>query len=253
MESIREESEDDIARLAQLLAQFGAARIGDIAQLLHSQLVVIESLRSKVVAGELESEIHKIVAANIWLLQEGLTYWFDNRTFATQLAEKLADDFQFEAAQRPDLVCYDDSKLKEGKAQKLLVVEFKRPGIKIGLSELAQVMSYKSTFKASLAQFDEDDIEVVILGDTFDHRFDRSGLGPGYKIISYVELLAEAKGRYQDLYDRLVPEGMPVPGATPLPPEDGQPDEDELIEPLEAQRPRRRRGRSTTSGSRKAK
>jgi hypothetical protein len=70
IESIREESDADVTRLADRLAQFGAARISDITHLLHSQLVVIEELRARVEAGELEAEIHKIVAANIWLFRE---------------------------------------------------------------------------------------------------------------------------------------------------------------------------------------
>lgn len=244
VESIRDESEEDVARLAELLAQFGVARISDIAQLLHGQLIVIESLRRKVSGGSLEAEIHTVIAANIWLLRESLTYWFDNKTFGTQLADKLAEEFKFEAARRPDLVCYDDSKLNpDGQAGKLLVVEFKRPGITVGYEELAQVMAYKSTFKASLAQFEEEDIEVIVVGDTFDSRFDRSGLGGGYTVLSYLELLERAKARYRDIYDTLVPEGTPLPGieealAEEEDPSDGADDdwEDAEPEPLEPER-----------------
>lgn len=252
VESIKGESEEDVTRLAELLAQFGAARISDIAQLLHAQLIVIESLRRKVADGELEAEIHKVIAANIWLLRESLTYWFDNKTFATQLAEKLADDFKFVSAQRPDLVCYDDSKLNDqGKARKLLVVEFKRPGVTVGYEELAQVMAYKSTFKASLAQFDEDAIEVIVLGDTFDIRFDRSGLGPGYTMLSYLELLEQAKSRYRDFYETLVPEGTDLPGLKDDSPADEATDADEDWEdadpePLETPAAQ---GRSPTPGA----
>lgn len=245
VDSIKDESDEDVERLADLLAQFGAARISDIAELLHGQLIVIESLRNRVAEGALEAEIHKVIAANIWLLRERLTYWFDNKAFSTQLAGKLADQFQFEAARRPDLVCYDNSKLTDsGQAGKLLVVEFKRPGLTVGYKELAQVMGYKSIFKTSLARFEEEDIEVIILGDTFDDRFDRSGLGPGYKVLSYLELLEGAKARYRDIYDRLVPDGALPPGLDEgLAQADGhiadEQDvdwEDEEPEPLEAER-----------------
>jgi hypothetical protein len=258
VESIRDESEEDVARLAELLAQFGAARISDIAQLLHGQLIVIESLRKKVSEGSLEAKIHEVIAANIWLLRERLTYWFANKTFGTQLADRLAEEFKFEAARRPDLVCYDDSKLSpDGQAGKLLVVEFKRPGIKVGYEELAQVMAYKSTFKASLAQFEEDDIEVIILGDIFDGRFDRSGLGPGYTVLSYLELLEGAKARYREIYEKLVPEGAPLPGlekalADEQERSDGQDEDwedDAEPEPLEPERTRSTRPASRESAS----
>jgi hypothetical protein len=174
---------------------------------------VIESLRKKVADGVLEAEIHTIIATNIWLLREPLTYWFDNKTFATQLADKLADKFKFAKAQRPDLVCFDNSsQTPDGHASKLLVVEFKRPGVVVGVNELAQVMAYKSTFSASLAQFGEKDVEVIILGDEFDPSFDRSGLGAGYRMLSYIELLEAAKARYRAFYETLVPEGAEVPG-----------------------------------------
>jgi len=213
VDSIKGESEEDVTRLAELLTQFGVARINDIAGLIHGQLIVIESLRSQVSAGSLEAEIHKVIAANIWLLRENLTYWFDNKAFSTQLADKLAEEFKFESAKRPDLVCYDNSKLTAGgQADKLLVIEFKRPGVSIGTEELAQVMAYKSIFKASLAKYEEEDIEVIVLGDTVDSRFDRAGLGEGYTVLSYLELLEDAKARYRDFYEMLVPEGAPVPG-----------------------------------------
>lgn len=240
VDSIRDESEEDVARLAELLTQFGAARIGDIAQLLHGQLIVIERLRAKVSEGSLEAEIHKVISANIWLLRESLTYWFDNKAFSTQLADKLAEEFKLEAAKRPDLVCYDDSKLAgDGQAAKLLVVEFKRPGVTVGYKELAQVMAYKSTFKESLAQFEEEDIEVIILGDTFDSKFDRSGLGSGYTVLSYLELLEHAKARYRDFYEKLVPEGSPLPGLdeTLTAEKDGECGEDEKDEDWEDTEP----------------
>lgn len=246
VDSIKGEKDEDVARLADLLAQFGAARISDIAQLVHGQLIVIESLRAKIEEGSLEAEIHHVIAANIWLLRERLTYWFDNKAFSTQLEDKLAKEFKLEKAQRPDLVCYDDSNLSpDGKAGKLLVVEFKRPGVTVGHQELAQVMTYKSVFKASLAQFDEQNIEVIILGDTFDHRFDRSGMGEGYKVLSYLELLENAKARYRDIYETLVPEGSPLPGLDEaIEAENGKPDtgddadwedtEPEALEPKKA-------------------
>ena len=237
--SIKEESDEDVARLAELLTQFGVARIGDIAQLIHGQLIVIETLRAKVDAGSLEAEIHTVIAANIWLLQEKLAYWWDNKAFGTQLGDKLAGEFEFEGMKRPDLVCYDNSKLTDsGTAGKLLVVEFKRPGVTVGIKELAQVMGYKNVFKASLSQFEEEDIDVIVLGDTFDPLFDRSGLGEGYKVLSYVELLDEAKARYREIYETLVPEGASLPGLEEALAEDedeGSDAEDEDWEDSEAE------------------
>jgi hypothetical protein len=246
VDSIKEESDEDVVRLAELLAQFGATRISDIAELLHGQLIVIESLRAKVAEGSLEAEIHKVIAANIWLLRESLTYWFDNKAFSTQLADKLADEFKLDAAKRPDLVCFDNSKLTaQEQAGKLLVVEFKRPGVSVGYEELAQVMAYKSIFKASLASFEEEDIEVIVLGDTFDGRFDRDGLGPGYTVLSYLELLDRAKVRYRDIYEMLVPEGTVLPGleeALAIDETEGSPGDDEDWEDVEPEPLEQERG-----------
>jgi hypothetical protein len=207
LESVRGAEEDDVTRLAELLAQYGAARIGEVAGLLHSQIEVIDLLETSVRNGSLEAEIHKIIAQNIWLLREDLEYWFDNRTFATQLGDRLSAEFEFASANRPDLACYDDSRLQAAgePPKRLLVVEFKRPGIEIGAAELMQVFKYKRVFEESLGQFSSDDIDVVLLGDRFDASFDRGGLGSGYTMLSYVELLERARQRYRELYDSLVP------------------------------------------------
>lgn len=222
LETVREAAPKDVERLSHLLAEYGAARVGEVTHTLHSQLEVIELLYEKVKEGVLEAEIHKIVAENIWLLRDDLTYWSSNKQLATVLSDKLADKFEFASGKRPDLVCYDDRTLqpKQGKpAKRLLVIEFKRPGVKIGSKELQQVMTYKSVFEASLGSFTGDDIDVIILGDQFDTTFDRKVLRPAYEINSYEELLAEAADRYRDLYARLVPEGIPRPGGTKRPKE----------------------------------
>jgi Histidine kinase-, DNA gyrase B-, and HSP90-like ATPase len=216
LETIGEAAPNEVERLSRLLATYGAARVGEVAEMLHTQLEVIELLRQKVADGVLEAEIHKIIAENIWLIRDDLTYWFSNKQFATKLAGKLkaAKGFEFASGKRPDLVCYDDRTLqpKQGKAPKrLVIVEFKRPGIKISSKELGQVMLYKNVFEAALGDISGDDIDVIILGDEFDPGFSREDVK--YSIMSYEELLANARDRYRELYERLAPDGLPNPGA----------------------------------------
>ena len=180
---------------------------------------MIEVLRRKVAEGVIEAEIHKIIAKNIWLLRDDLTYWFDNKPFATTLGASLKKKFKLSARNRPDLVCFDDRPLREKQGQdpkKLLVIEFKRPGVKVGLKELNQVMQYKNIFEESLGQIDGTAIEVIVLGEKFDTSFDRKSLNEtsNYKIMSYEELLVNAGDRYRDLYRRLIPDGL---GKAPTP------------------------------------
>ncbi|HKH64799.1 MAG TPA: ATP-binding protein [Solirubrobacterales bacterium] len=221
LETIREAAPKEVERLSKLLAEYGAARVGEVTGTLHTQIEVIEVLRRKVAEGVLEAEIHKIIAKNIWLLRDDLTYWFDNKPFATTLGQALKRKFKLSARKRPDLVCFDDRPLREKQGQdpqRLLVVEFKRPGVRVGLKELTQVMQYKNIFEESLGNIDAADIEVIVLGDKFDTGFDRKSLNetPNYKIMSYEELLVNAGDRYRDLYRRLVPEGL---GSMPPSPE----------------------------------
>jgi hypothetical protein len=211
LETVREAAPEEVERLSKLLAQYGAAHVGEVAGILHSQLEVIELLREKVADGVLEKEIHTIIAENIWLVRSGLTYWFDNKAFATKLRKKLAEKFKFASGKRPDLACYDDRKLREpgDPPERLVIVEFKRPGVEIGTDELQQVMLYNNVFKAALADLPKDGIEVIILGDKFDSAFDREGLADKYRILSYEELLENARDRYRELYKSLAPDGLP--------------------------------------------
>jgi hypothetical protein len=213
LETIREAAPKEVERLSKLLAEYGAARVGEVTETLHTQIEVIEVLRRKVGEGVLEAEIHRVIAKNIWLLRDDLTYWFDNKPFATTLGKALKKKFRLSARNRPDLVCFDDRPLRERQGQdpqKILVVEFKRPGVKVGLKELTQVMQYKNVFEESLGSIDGSAIEVIVLGDRFDSGFDRKSINetPNYKIMSYEELLVNASDRYRDLYRRLVPDGL---------------------------------------------
>ena len=207
LESIRDSGDTDLDRLAELLNEFGAARIADIAELVRAQLEVIAVLTEKVQSGALESEIHTIVARNPWLIREGLTYWFANRTFASELGERLVETFGWAKRHRPDLVCYDD-RHGGGEPTRLVIVEFKRPGVRVSASELAQVMRYKAVFRRSLQQLRSEDIEIIIVGELFDETFDKEALGAGYTMISYLEMLERAKARYQHIYD-LLSDGQP--------------------------------------------
>lgn len=214
LETVREAAPQEVARLSLLLARYGAAHIAEVAGILHTQIEVIDLLRQKVAEKVLEAEIHKIIAENIWLLRNDLTYWFDNQTFAKKLRANLASKFKLAGKRRPDLVCFDDRRLQPEKGnspKRLVVVEFKRPGIVIGSNEMQQVMLYKSVFKASLGDIDSENIEIIVIGDAFDQSFDRGGLGSGYKILSYEELLENAHDRYSDLYERLTPQDLPSP------------------------------------------
>jgi hypothetical protein len=214
VESIKNDSDADVERVAALLAQFGSQRIFDIANSLWLQLAVIASLEDKVAAGALEAEIHTIIATNVWLVRDSLQYWYDNKAFATQLGDALADNFKWAKKQRADLVCLDNHKIggEGGQAERLVVIEFKRPGVEISYEQLAQIMGYKEVFLGSLPQFSLNDIEVWILATKFGKGYDREALaGSGYHLLSYVELLQRARGRYRDFYERLVPDGNAPP------------------------------------------
>lgn len=211
LSTIGEADDAEVERLSNLLAHYGAARIAEVAGMLDTQLQIIETLRTKVASGALEADIHKVIAENIWLLRDDLTFWFSNKQFATQLSKGLARSVKTKGKQRPDLVCFDNRKAgaKAGAAPKrLVVVEFKRPGVEVSQSELMQVMTYKSVFQKSLTGFDTADIDVVVLGDRFDPTFDRSALSKQYQILSYEELLANARDRYRDLFDKLAPNAL---------------------------------------------
>jgi Histidine kinase-, DNA gyrase B-, and HSP90-like ATPase len=209
LESIKDAAPTEVERLSGLLGRYGAAQIGEVADLLATQLEVIDLLRVKVKDGALEKEIHAIVAQNIWLLRDDLTYWFDNKTFATQLGDLMAKKFSFAASKRPDLVYYDDRTLQAtfGTAPKRIhIVEFKRPGVTISASELLQVMQYKQILGTAFPQTASADLAVTIIGDKFDDSFDRSAFQENYVFLSYEELLTNAHHRYHDLYVRLRPE-----------------------------------------------
>lgn len=210
LETIRGSAPAEVDRLSRLLATYGAARIGEVAELLHTQLEIIELLREKVADGVLEADIHKIVAENIWLIRDDLSFWFSNQAFATKLADRMSKSLKFAKRRRPDLVCYDDRKLqgKQGDPpSRLVVVEFKRPGVTISVDELNQVMLYRNAFAGAIADIPKDAMDVIILGDSFDPAFDREALRDQYKIVSYAELLANARDRYRERYERLAPAG----------------------------------------------
>jgi hypothetical protein len=230
VDSIKDENDADVERVASLLAQFGSQRLFDLANLLWFQLAVIQSLEERVEAGALEAEIHTIIASNVWLVRENLQYWYDNKAFATQLENALADEFAWAKKKRADLVCLDNHQSggQSGKATKLVVVEFKRPGVEIAYAQVAQVMGYRDTFASSLPQFSGDDIEVWILATKFANKIDRKALAAsGYHLSSYVELLQAARGRYRDFYDTLVPDGNAPPHPDIVPGQPTQTDDDE--------------------------
>ena len=218
LDTIQQAAPDEVERLSRLLAKYGAARVGEVAQMLHTQLEVIELLRTKVDEGVLEAEIHKIIAENIWLIRDDLTYWFSNRQFATKLQQNgervrvcLRQAPGSRLLRQPDAAT--DARRTANSAARCRVQEARRKDQ--GSKELQQVMLYKNVFEAALGDISGDDVDVMILGDEFDAAFDRKAIA--YKIMSYEELLANARDRYRDLYERLAPDGIPPTSAEPAP------------------------------------
>jgi hypothetical protein len=186
----------DIARIAEVLDEFGLAEIAIIGEQARSRLEFLDQFEQLCNNKDTtENLIHTALEKNLWVLGIYYSVFSSNKTLKAQVEEMLGKNFSGKRAnKRPDLM------LSVNHQKEFLLIEFKRPSHLLSHENYQQVTRYRNDF----VPYTNFGIKVLLLGG-------RRGedLPPGYnqepntEIQIFSEIISNARAQINWLLKEL--------------------------------------------------
>lgn len=193
---------EEIDNFISVLGELKIGQISTLAELIRKKISILrllERLLEEKVTKEIE--IHKLLENNLWLLNNDFDLVKSNSTLATYLNQNIKDDPDL--GKRPDLIV----KCLLQNPHHSIIVELKRPSIKLNAEHIGQVLSYKGiaenhnpalTFDLYLIGYDRDnnmpkdlqDVKVEVLENIINKK--------NREFDEYLKVLEEVKNDNAD-------------------------------------------------------
>lgn len=144
--------------------------------------------------------VHNLLKANIWIVDRNYSILHDDETLKKIILEQWGKDIKpvDEAETRPDFLCMIDPFGEQRGVKRLIILEIKRPSVKIKFAHMEQVMKYKTVLqKYSGKQIDEyvcymigREIEPSLAATDFSQS--------GFIAKTYTDFISEARIFYKE-------------------------------------------------------
>lgn len=146
----------DIAKIAEVLAEFGLAEIAIVGEQARSRLEFLDQFEKLCGNQETtENLIHTALEKNLWILGMQYSVFSSNKTLKSQVEEVLGKKYSGKRAnKRPDLM------LAVNQRKEYLLIEFKRPLLPLSHDNYQQVTRYRNDF----VPFTNSEIKILLLG-----------------------------------------------------------------------------------------
>lgn len=199
MNSIISAETDDIERLSALIGEWGLKQMNNVTEIIKEQIDIIKKLEIIIDSDKtLEIEVHKLIEGNLWLVREGLELWASDKPLKKVLEGHFDKIYKNNENERPDLVCRS-----RDEGNQAIIMEFKRPKIKIKMGHVTQALTYESVIKAQRPNLN---FETYIMGREYSadvmaskNKLEKGGL----YLWSFGELLQRTRARFETILDIL--------------------------------------------------
>ena len=156
LDYIHEAEHSDIAKLADVLAEFGLAEIAIVGEQARSRLEFLDRFEQLCQEkGTDEKLIHSSLEKNLWVFGIKYSVFSSNKTLKRQIENYLGKKYTgHHSSKRPDLM------LNVSYANEYLLIEFKRPSHTLKHKDYQQATGYRNDF----VPFTNADIKVLLIG-----------------------------------------------------------------------------------------
>lgn len=138
LKKLSEAGEDELNNFVSLLNELKIGQINSIAELVQKKIAIIKLLENLVKdKGTKEKEIHKLLESNLWLLDNSYDLVKSDKPLSDYLSKEIKEDPDL--GKRPDLIV----KMFLQDENHVVIVELKRPSVKIKADHIGQILGYK--------------------------------------------------------------------------------------------------------------
>lgn len=196
LEYINEASHSDIAKLAEVLDQFGLIELAIIGEQANSRLKFLEEFEYLCRDSSTEEkQIHNLLAKNLWVFGLEYSFFSSNTTLKRQVEDLLGKKYSGERAnKRPDLL------LNMNADNKYLLIEFKRPNHSLAYTDYQQATGYRNDF----VPFTDNEIKVLVIGGRKGNDLlNLKNREPNTDILTFSEMISKARNQLNWLLKQL--------------------------------------------------
>lgn len=203
IEKLSEQPAKDLAEFVEILKSVRLATINALVTSITSKLAFINKFE-KVVLDESSYErrgpdsVHNLLSANPWIVDRNFVVLHSDETINNILlsenGKKLGSP---EGKTRPDFICLVEETNIPGN-QKIVIIEIKRPGIKISMEHVAQVLGYKVILQQKSGTPIKD-YQVYLIGSDIESTLLQSPLtASGVHTMTYTDFISGARKFYSE-------------------------------------------------------
>ncbi len=147
--------------------------------------------------------IHNLLKTNIWIIDRNFSILHDDITLRRIIQEQfgLTTDPSIELRDRPDFLCMVDPVSEKRGYKKVIIIEIKRPSIRLTVEHATQVIRYKQILERYSGRKIDEFICYIISREIDPVLFDMSG----HKLVvrTYTDFVGEARDFYRE-YQTLI-------------------------------------------------
>ena len=187
IEKIHDAGKTGVAALSEALEEFGLLELSVIGQQCRRRLEFLDSLDALIAAPDTsEADIHRALAANLWVFGSEYALISSNRTLATIIRTYLDKKYTGKRADtRPDLL------LTAELDRRYVLIEFKEPRHTLDRGDVAQGERYRDDLVGQIQP-----IEIILIGKDHDTHIDLNP-SPKLRLLSYRALISSAHAELQ--------------------------------------------------------
>jgi len=199
MRAILAEDVAETEKLAGLVQQWGLKQVNSVVDIIRTQIEIIGKLEELIASPKAkEIDLHKLIEANLWLVREGLELWSSDKPLKTILDAHLDKLYKDKEDIRPDLICRS-----RNLGQDAVIIEFKRPSVKVVMDHVTQALEYEGILNKHLPNIS---FKTYVVG----REYDASVLATKEKLEqaslflwSFNEILQKARIRFEKILEIL--------------------------------------------------
>ena len=197
----------DIEQFSHLLDDFKLSTINSLVTHVTSRMKFIEVFE-KVIHNDRSYErrgpdsVHNLLRANIWLLDQNYSILHNDETLKNIIYAQWGNSTDGQdSKRRPDFLCMTDRLSQEAGYKKLVIIEIKRPSVKITMDHIYQAMQYRSLLRKN-SGVSNPSFKCYIIGREIDEDLNANRLDEsGFSTPTYTDFIGAARKFYHDYYE----------------------------------------------------
>jgi len=196
LDYIHEAEKADIARLAEILTEFGLVELAILGEQATSRLEFLSHFERLCQDDSTkESLVHTTLEKALWVFGAEYSFFSSNKTLGRQVEECLGKKYSGKrSAKRPDLLLTADY------ANRHLLIEFKRPSHTLSYSDYQQATAYRNDFRPYI----NHPIDVLLVGGRRGHDLPvREQMESQVTILIFDEIISRARNQLNWLLKEL--------------------------------------------------